>query len=116
MGVRVSHPIGVIAKLARCVWFWNYNPNGSEVMNGRRSLTSSHVRPPQLPCVLSENTFNLSTLWLFFNVNMPRDVSSSSSEDEADSPAQKSPVKQKESGKLTHTEWNRAAVGLLTHR
>lgn len=33
---------------------------------------------------------------------MPRDVSSSSSEDEADSPAQKSPVKQKESGKFTH--------------
>ena len=47
---------------------------------------------------------------------MPRDVSSSSSEDEADTPAQKSSVKQKEIGKLTHTDWNRAAVGLPTHR
>lgn len=33
---------------------------------------------------------------------MPRDVSSSSSEDEADAPTQKSPVKKKESGKFTH--------------
>ena len=38
---------------------------------------------------------------------MPRDLSSSSSEDEADAPTQKSPVKKKESGKFTHKHTHR---------